>query len=164
LTFKDKFPILVIDDILDELYGANFFTKLDLIFGYHQIKMKEVDNPKTTLRTHEVHYEFLLMPFSLCNSPSTFQSLMNKIFLPFPHIVSQDRVRVDPKEFASMHYWNHPNTFKILHGLLGFTVYYGKFVKIYGKTISPLTSLLKKNVLLWVEPTENTFSFLKDVI
>ena len=181
--------------------------------------MKEEDIPKTAFRTLEGHYEFLVMPFGLCNSSSTFQILMNHVFHHFlchfvsvffddiliyrktwidhlthvdqvlhllsqhqlllkqskcafgaseveylGHLVGKDGVRVDLKKIESMQDWPHPKTLKILHGFLGLTGYYHKFVKNYEKIAAPLTALLKKNSFTWTLAATQAFQTLKMVI
>ena len=80
---KNKYPILLIVSLFDQLGRARYFTKLDLRSGYYQVRIGERDEPKTTCVTRYNSYEFLVMPFRLTNAPTTFYTLMNKIFHPY---------------------------------------------------------------------------------
>ncbi|XP_026383549.1 uncharacterized protein LOC113279048 [Papaver somniferum] len=174
MTIKDKFPIPLIEELLDELNGATIFTKLDLKAGYHQIRMHIEDIYKTAFRTHHGHYEFKVMPFGLTNAPATFQSLMNTVFQPFirkfvllnyfGHIISSRGVAADPEKLVAMQTWPQPKNLKQLRGFLGLTGYYKRFIQGYGNISKPLTDMLKKNSFVWSPFAIQAFQDLKDAM
>ncbi|RVW31621.1 Transposon Tf2-11 polyprotein [Vitis vinifera] len=187
-TIKDRFPIPTVDDMLDELYGATYFTKLDLRAGYHQVRVHAPDIPKTAFRTHNGHFEYLVMPFGLFYSPTwelhlnhvrkTLEILKKHSFFVkatkydfgkqeleyLGHIVTNHGVKVDGKKIEAMIAWPQPTTITELRGFLGLTGYYRKFVRNYGVLARPLTNLLKKGNFKWDEDAAAAFTMLKQAL
>ena len=83
VTIKNRYPLLRIDDLFDQLRGAQVYSKIDLHTGYHQLRVREVDIPKTTFKMRYGHFEFTVMPFELTNVPAAFMDLMHRVFQPY---------------------------------------------------------------------------------
>ena len=80
-TIKNQYPLPRIDDLFDQLRGARVYSKIDLRTGYHQLRVREADIPKTAFRTRYGHFKLMVMPFRLTNAPA-FMDLMNRVFQP----------------------------------------------------------------------------------
>ena len=83
VTIKSRYPLPRIDDLFDQLRGARVYSKIHLRTGYHQLRVREADIPKTTFRTRYGHFEFTVMPFGLMNAPAAFMGLKNRVFQPY---------------------------------------------------------------------------------
>nr|XP_048321678.1 uncharacterized mitochondrial protein AtMg00860-like [Ziziphus jujuba var. spinosa] len=166
MTIKDKFPIPVVDELLDELHGAKYFSKLDLRAGYHQIRVQEEDIPKTAFQTHEDHLKHLHIVLTIlienqlyakktkCCFGVTFVDYMG-------HKISAEGVAVDPSKVHAVMEWPTSTSVRGVRGFLGLAGYYQKFIWNFGTIAAPLNRLLTKDGFQWNDETEAAFQHLK---
>nr|GEZ77861.1 DNA/RNA polymerases superfamily protein [Tanacetum cinerariifolium] len=155
VTIRNRYPLPRIDDLFDQLQGAKFFSKIDLKSGYHQLRVKQQDIPKTAFRTRCGHYEFLVMPFGLTNAPAVFMDLMNRIFHEYLDkfvIVFIDDILV----------YSKTNEVAFLGHIVSADGYYRRFVEGFSRLALPLTKLMRKGEkFVWNEEREKSFEELK---
>ncbi|GJR01191.1 putative reverse transcriptase domain-containing protein [Tanacetum coccineum] len=127
LTVKNRYPLPRIDDLFDQLQGSSVYSKIDLRSGYHQLRVREEDIPKTAFRTRYGHYEFQVMPFGLTNAPAVFMDLMNRVCKP--HLDKFVIVFIDDILIYSKSKQEHEKHLKIILELLKNEELYAKFSK-----------------------------------
>ena len=127
VTIKNRYPLPRIDDLFAQLRGARVYSKIDLRTGYHQLRVRDTDIPKTAFRTRYGHYEFTVMPFGLTNAPAAFMDLMHRIFQPYldQFII----VFVDDILIYSQSEWEHEYHLRIVLQLLRDHQLYAKLSK-----------------------------------
>ncbi|GKC27563.1 putative reverse transcriptase domain-containing protein [Tanacetum coccineum] len=127
LTVKNRYPLPRIDDLFDQLQGSSVYSKINLRSGYHQLRVKDEDIPKTTFRTRYGHYKFQVMPFGLTNVPAVFMNLMNRVCKPYldKFII----VFIDDILIYSRNKEEHANHLRIILELLKKEKLYAKFSK-----------------------------------
>ncbi|GJZ19216.1 putative reverse transcriptase domain-containing protein [Tanacetum coccineum] len=127
ITVKNRYPLLRIDDLFDQLQGSSVYSKIDVRPGYHQLRVCERDIPKTAFRTRYVHYEFQVMPFGLTNAPAVFMDLMNRVCKPYLDkfvIIFIDNILIYSKNKEE-----HEEHLKVILELLKKEELYAKFSK-----------------------------------
>ncbi|GJT53049.1 putative reverse transcriptase domain-containing protein [Tanacetum coccineum] len=127
LTVKNRYPLPRIDDLFDQLQGSSVYSKIDLRSGYHQLRVRDEDIPKTAFRTRYGHYEFQVMPFGLTNAPAVFMDLMNRVCKPY--LDKFVIVFIDDILIYSRNEEEHANHLRIILELLKKEKLYAKFSK-----------------------------------
>nr|GEZ06675.1 putative reverse transcriptase domain-containing protein [Tanacetum cinerariifolium] len=189
LTVKNRYPLPRIDDLFDQFQGSSVYSKIDLRSGYHQLRVREEDIPKTAFRTRYGHYEFQVMPFGLTNAPAVFMDLMNRVCKPYFDkfvIVFIDDILIYSKnekeheehlkaiieflkkeelyaKFSKCEFWI-PKVQFLDYGIdsQGLAGYYRRFIKGFSKIAKPMTKLTQKKVKFeWGNKQEAAFQLLK---
>ncbi|GJZ75306.1 putative reverse transcriptase domain-containing protein [Tanacetum coccineum] len=153
LTVKNRYPLPKIDELFDQLQGSSVYLKIDLRSGYHQLRVRDEDIPKTAFRTRYGHYEFQVMPFGLTNAPDVFMDLMNRVCKPYldKFII----VFIDDILIYSHNKEEHANHLRIILELLKKEKLYAKFSKCdFWIHIVQFLRHLIDNLALHVDPAK----------
>ncbi|GKA72644.1 putative reverse transcriptase domain-containing protein [Tanacetum coccineum] len=187
LTVKNRYPLPRIDDLFDQLQGSSVYSKIDLRSGYHQLRVREEDIPKTAFRTRYGHYKFQVMPFGLTNAPANKEEherhlklileLLKKeeLYAKFSkcefwipkvqflgHVIDSKGIHVDPAKIESIKDWASPKNPTEIRQFLGLADYYRRFIEGFSKIAKSMTKLTQKNVKFdWVEKEETAFQLIK---
>ncbi|GJZ12689.1 putative reverse transcriptase domain-containing protein [Tanacetum coccineum] len=174
LTVKNRYPLPRIDNLFDQLQGSSIYSKIDLRSGYHQLRVREQDIPKTAFRTRYGHYEFQVMPFGLTNAPAVFMDLMNRVCKPYLDkfvFVFIDDILIYLKEEKE-----HEEHLKVILELLKKEKLYAKFSKcefwipkVHRRFIEGFSKIAKSMMKLTLkgikfdlgEKEENAFQLIK---
>nr|GEZ10572.1 putative reverse transcriptase domain-containing protein [Tanacetum cinerariifolium] len=170
LTVKNRYPLPRIDDLFDQLQGSSIYSKIDLRSGYHHLRVREADIPKTAFRTRYGHYEFQVMSFGLTNAPAIFMDLMNRVCKPY--LDKFVIVFIDDILIYSRNEQEHGEHLKLILELLKKEKLYAKFSKYtngdrrfiegFSKIAKPMTKLNQKKVIFdWGDKQEAAFQLLK---
>nr|GEZ73863.1 hypothetical protein [Tanacetum cinerariifolium] len=187
-TIKNRYPLSRIDDLFDQLQGSSVYSKIELRLGYHQLRVREQDVPKTAFRTRYGHYEFQVMPFRLTNAPAVFMDLMHRVCKPYLDkfvIVFIDDILIyskDEKEHEehlkailkllkkeklssqdrTIKDWASPKTPTEIRQFLGLAGYYRRFIEGFSKIAKSMMKLTQKGIKFdWGEKEENAFQLIK---
>ncbi|GJT32312.1 putative nucleotidyltransferase, ribonuclease H [Tanacetum coccineum] len=191
LTIKNRYPFLRIDDLFDQLQGSRYFSKIDLRSGYHQLRVREEDIPKTAFRMrpyldkfvivfiddiliyskskeeHEFHLKLileLLKQEKLFGKFSKCEFWLQEVHF-LGHVVNSEGVHVDPSKIKAVKNWKPPKTPTEIRSFLGLAGYYRRFIANFSKIAKPLTLSTRKNKKLeWGDKQENDFQTLKDML
>ncbi|GJW09121.1 putative reverse transcriptase domain-containing protein [Tanacetum coccineum] len=189
LTVKNRYPLPRIDDLFDQLQGSQFFSKIDLRSGYHQLRVHEDDILKTAFKTRYRHFKFTVMPFGLTNALAVFMNLMNRVCRPYldkfvivfiddiliysktreehvehlRHVINGNEIHVDPSKIEVVKNWKAPRTMTEVRSFLGLAECYRRFIENFSKIAKSLTILTQKcKTFDWGEEHELAFQTLKD--
>ncbi|GKB19991.1 putative reverse transcriptase domain-containing protein, partial [Tanacetum coccineum] len=162
LTIKNRYPLPRIDDLFDQLQGSQYFSKIDLRSGYHQLRVDEDDIPKTVFRTRYGHFEFTVMPFGLTNAPATREEHEVHLGLVL-ELLKKEKLYV---KFSMCEFWLREVQFlgHVINGN-GLAGYYRRFIENFSKISKSLTILTQKSKTFdWDEEQERAFQTLKDML